>query len=50
MGPPISPEPAPRQFEREEIVARPTIARERKKDGKLRLGYAGMGRYEGRSA
>jgi hypothetical protein len=27
-GPPISPEPAPRQFEREEIVAGPTIARE----------------------
>ena len=27
-GPPISPEPASRQFEREEIVAGPTIARE----------------------
>jgi hypothetical protein len=27
-GPPISPEPAPRQFEREEIVAGATIARE----------------------
>jgi hypothetical protein len=27
-GPPISSEPAPRQFEREEIVAGPTIARE----------------------
>jgi hypothetical protein len=27
-GPPISPEPAPRQFEREEIVAGPPIARE----------------------
>jgi hypothetical protein len=26
-GPPMSPEPAPRQFEREEIVAGPTIAR-----------------------
>jgi hypothetical protein len=46
--------PAPRQKQPQIspifISDKVTLHVSREKDGKLRLGYAGMGRYEGRSA